>query len=114
MADDKKKSSTLTDEDLVTSSRMTRRTLIAGAGVALGGAAIAGRSALAADGDKSGDTSGDAGSDKSGDAGGDKSGDAGGDKSGDAGGDKSGDAGGDKGGDKSGDKSKIEEGRDSD
>ena len=106
MADDKKKSSTLTDEDLVTSSRMTRRTLIAGAGVALGGAAIAGRSALAADGDKSGDTSGDAG--------GDKSGDAGGDKSGDKGGDKSGDAGGDKGGDKSGDKSKIEEGRDSD
>ena len=102
MADDKKKSSTLTDEDLVTSSRMTRRTLIAGAGVALGGAAIAGRSALAADSDKSGDKSGDAGGDK------------GGDKSGDKGGDESGDAGGDKGGDKSGDKSKIEEGRDSD
>ena len=49
MAEDKKVQLTLTDEEIVTSPKLTRRSLLAGAGVALGGIALAGRSALAAD-----------------------------------------------------------------
>jgi hypothetical protein len=49
MAEDKKQRSTLTDEDMITSPKISRRSLLAGAGVALGGAALAGRKALAAD-----------------------------------------------------------------
>ena len=44
MSDDKKVRLTLTDEDMVTSPRLSRRTLLAGVGVALGTVALAGRS----------------------------------------------------------------------
>jgi hypothetical protein len=47
MAEDKKVRLTLTDEDMVTSPRLSRRTLLAGVGVALGTVALAGRSAMA-------------------------------------------------------------------
>lgn len=49
MADDKKVGLTLTDEDMITSPKLSRRTLLAGVGVALGTVALAGRAAMAAD-----------------------------------------------------------------
>ena len=49
MSDDKKVRLTLTDEDMITSPKLSRRTLLAGVGVALGTVALAGRSAMAAD-----------------------------------------------------------------
>ena len=49
MSDDKKVGLTLTDEDMMTSPKLSRRTLLAGVGVALGTVALAGRSAMAAD-----------------------------------------------------------------
>lgn len=49
MSDDKKVGLTLTDEDMITSPKLSRRTLLAGVGVALGTVALAGRSAVAAD-----------------------------------------------------------------
>jgi hypothetical protein len=52
MAEDKKQQLTLTDADIITSPRITRRTLLAGAGVALGTVAIAGRSAMAGEKDE--------------------------------------------------------------
>ena len=52
MSDDKKVRLTLTDEDMVTSPRLSRRTLLAGVGVALGTVALAGRSAMAEEKDK--------------------------------------------------------------
>jgi hypothetical protein len=52
MADDKKVRLTLTDEDMVTSPKLTRRSLLAGAGIALGTVALAGRSAMAEEKDK--------------------------------------------------------------
>ena len=48
MSDDKKVRLSLTDEDMVTSPRLSRRTLLAGVGIALGTVALAGRSAMAA------------------------------------------------------------------
>jgi hypothetical protein len=47
MAEDKKVRLTLKDEDMVTSPKLTRRSLLAGAGIALGTVALAGRSAMA-------------------------------------------------------------------
>jgi hypothetical protein len=47
MTEDKKVRLTLTDEDMVTSPKLTRRSLLAGAGIALGTVALAGRSAMA-------------------------------------------------------------------
>jgi hypothetical protein len=47
MSKDKKEPLTLTDEDMVTSPKISRRVLLAGAGVALGGVALSGRSAMA-------------------------------------------------------------------
>ena len=55
MAEDKKERLTLTDEDIVTSPKISRRRLLAGAGVALGGVALAGRPAFADDTDKDAD-----------------------------------------------------------
>jgi hypothetical protein len=52
MSDDKKVRLTLTDEDMVTSPRLSRRTLLAGVGIALGTVALAGRSAMAEEKDK--------------------------------------------------------------
>jgi hypothetical protein len=52
MAEDKKVRLTLTDEDMVTSPKLTRRSLLAGAGIALGTVALAGRSAMAEEKDK--------------------------------------------------------------
>jgi hypothetical protein len=52
MAEDKKVRLTLKDEDMVTSPRLSRRTLLAGVGVALGTVALAGRSAMAEEKDK--------------------------------------------------------------
>ena len=49
MSEEKKVGLTLTDEDMITSPRLSRRTLLAGVGVALGTVALAGRSAMAAD-----------------------------------------------------------------
>ena len=49
MSDDKKAVLTLTDEDMITSPKLSRRTLLAGVGVALGTVALAGRSAMAHD-----------------------------------------------------------------
>lgn len=49
MSDDKKVVLTLTDEDMITSPKLSRRTLLAGVGVALGTVALAGRSAMAHD-----------------------------------------------------------------
>jgi hypothetical protein len=49
MSDDKKVGLTLTDEDMITSPKLSRRTLLAGVGVALGTVALAGRAAMAAD-----------------------------------------------------------------
>jgi len=49
MSDDKKVRLTLTDEDMITLPKLSRRTLLAGVGVALGSVALAGRSAMAAD-----------------------------------------------------------------
>ena len=49
MSDEKKVGLTLTDEDMITSPRLSRRMLLAGVGVALGTVALAGRSAMAAD-----------------------------------------------------------------
>ena len=82
MPKDNKTRLTLTDEDMVTSPKLTRRSLLASAGVALGTAAVAGRSALAADGDETGDKAeGDKASDDKGDkAEGDKGDKAEGDK----------------------------------
>ena len=62
MADDTKQQLTLTDEDMITSPRITRRSLLAGAGVALGSVALASRSALAADSEEK--DKGDAEADK--------------------------------------------------
>jgi hypothetical protein len=67
MSDDKKVRLTLTDEDMITSPRLSRRTLLAGVGVALGTVALAGRSAMAADSkekDKAEADKGDAEDDK--------------------------------------------------
>ena len=52
MSDDKKVRLSLTDEDMVTSPRLSRRTLLAGVGIALGTVALAGRSAMAEEKDK--------------------------------------------------------------
>jgi hypothetical protein len=52
MAEEKKVRLTLTDEDMVTSPKLTRRSLLAGAGIALGTVALAGRSAMAEEKDK--------------------------------------------------------------
>ena len=52
MSDDKKVRLTLTDKDMVTSPRLSRRTLLAGVGIALGTVALAGRSAMAEEKDK--------------------------------------------------------------
>ena len=49
MSDDKKVGLNLTDEDMITSPKLSRRTLLAGVGVALGTVALAGRAAMAAD-----------------------------------------------------------------
>ena len=54
MSDDKKVGLTLTDEDMITSPKLSRRTLLAGVGVALGTVALAGRSAMAADSEEKG------------------------------------------------------------
>ena len=62
MSDDKKVRLTLTDEDMVTSPRLSRRTLLAGVGVALGTVALAGRSAMAHDSEEK--DKGDAEADK--------------------------------------------------
>jgi hypothetical protein len=51
MTQDKKVPMTLTDEEIVTSSKLTRRTLLAGAGIALGTVALAGGMAKAAEQD---------------------------------------------------------------
>jgi len=67
MSDDKKVRLTLTDEDMITSPRLSRRTILAGVGVALGTVALAGRSAMAADSeekDKAEADKGDAEDDK--------------------------------------------------
>jgi hypothetical protein len=67
MSDDKKVRLTLTDEDMITSPRLSRRTLLAGVGVALGTVALAGRSAMAHDSeekDKAEADKGDAEDDK--------------------------------------------------
>ena len=67
MSDDKKVGLTLTDEDMITSPRLSRRTLLAGVGVALGTVALAGRAAMAADSedkDKAEADKGDAEDDK--------------------------------------------------
>jgi hypothetical protein len=55
MSNKPKTPQTLTDEDIVTSAKLSRRTLLAGAGVALGAAALArgGRSAHASENDMS-------------------------------------------------------------
>lgn len=73
MSKDSKVPQTLSDDDIVTSPKVSRRTLLAGAGVALGAAAVAGRSrsALASDSDKKSDS--DKSSDKSSKDKGDKS-----------------------------------------
>ncbi len=94
MSKDKKEPVTLTDEDMVTSPKISRRVLLAGAGVALGGVALSSRSALAGDKDEGEDKDkGDAGSDDGQDK--DKA-----DADGDKGDDKDkGDADGDKGDD---------------
>lgn len=68
MSEENKKQKTLTDEEMVTSRTVSRRSLLAGAGVAIGSAAIAARSrsALAADkseGDKDSDKGKDTGKD---------------------------------------------------
>ena len=52
MSDDKKVRLSLTDEDMVTSPILSRRTLLAGVGIALGTVALAGRSAMAEEKDK--------------------------------------------------------------
>jgi hypothetical protein len=52
MSEDKKVRLTLTDEDMITSPRLSRRTLLAGVGLALGTVALAGRSAMAEEKDK--------------------------------------------------------------
>lgn len=49
MADDKKQNVTLTDDEMVTSPKLSRRLLIAGAGVALGAATLGGTRAFADD-----------------------------------------------------------------
>lgn len=49
MSDHKKPKATLTDDDMVTSPKLSRRLLIAGAGVALGAATLGARPALADD-----------------------------------------------------------------
>ena len=67
MSEDKKVGLTLTDEDMITSPKLSRRTLLAGVGVALGTVALAGRSAMAADSeekDKAEADKGDAEDDK--------------------------------------------------
>lgn len=67
MSDDKKLGLPLTDEDMITSPKLSRRTLLAGVGVALGTVALAGRSAMAADSeekDKAEADKGDAEDDK--------------------------------------------------
>jgi hypothetical protein len=51
MTQDKKVPMTLTDEEIVTSSKLTRRTLLAGAGIALGTVALVGGMAKAAEQD---------------------------------------------------------------
>ncbi len=62
MSDDKKVGLTLTDEDIITSPKLSRRTLLAGVGVAIGTVALAGRSAMAADSEEK--DKGDAEADK--------------------------------------------------
>ena len=62
MSDDKKVGLTLTDEDIITSPKLSRRTLLAGVGVAIGTVALAGRSAIAADSEEK--DKGDAEADK--------------------------------------------------
>ena len=47
MSDQKTPKETFTDDDMVTSPRLSRRLLIAGAGVALGAATLCGRAAFA-------------------------------------------------------------------
>lgn len=102
MAKENKTTRTLSDEDIVTSRSVSRRSLLAGAGVALGGAVFAGRSALAADSDeKETDHDDKEESDK-------------GDKAESDMGDKAETDKGDKAEADEGDKSKIEYGRDSD
>ena len=67
MSDDKQLGLTLTDEDMITSPKLSRRTLLAGVGVALGTVALAGRAAMAADSeekDKAEADKGDAEDDK--------------------------------------------------
>lgn len=49
MSDDKKRSETLSDDDMLTSPKLSRRLLIAGAGVALGAATLGSKSAFADD-----------------------------------------------------------------
>lgn len=55
MAEDKKDRLTLTDDDMVTSPKISRRVLLAGAGVALGAVALGSRSSVAGEADKDGD-----------------------------------------------------------
>lgn len=51
MSDDKKQKGSLTDEDMITSPKMSRRVLLATAGVALGAATLGGHAAFAEDKD---------------------------------------------------------------
>ena len=67
MTTNKKDQLTLTDEDMMTSAKVTRRSLLAGAGVALGGVALAGRTAMA--GDKDGEQDKDSDKDPEADTG---------------------------------------------
>jgi Sec-independent protein translocase protein TatA len=110
MAKENKTTRTLSDEDIVTSRSVSRRSLLAGAGVALGGAVFAGRSAFAADSDeKESEHDDKEESDK-----GDKAESDKGDKAESDMGDKAETDKGDKAEADEGDKSKIEYGRDSD
>lgn len=62
MSDDKKQKGSLTDEDMITSPKMSRRVLLATAGVALGAATLGGHAAFAEDKD-AGEKDGEGGPD---------------------------------------------------
>ena len=59
MSDDKKQKQTLTDDDMVTSPKLSRRLLLTGAGVALGAATLGAGTAFADEKDNDGDSGDD-------------------------------------------------------
>ena len=69
MSEDKKQKGSLTDEDMITSPKLSRRVLLATAGVALGAAALGGKSAIAEEMDKDNDAEGAEDKDKDSDEG---------------------------------------------